>query len=558
MDVPAPALAPIETDGLAHLLRVHQQGLAVAAKEGLQGRAPGLIRHVHPVAERHGGDAVFAEEGDEAQRGRPQVAFAPFQAVDAGAQFLEGQVHLPFLDHPLVVALPQPLQRRRQPRPQPVEGGHDRGGVLGPDRRQQALVPAQQGRQGLQGLDQGGVVEVLRLVKQAVDGAQGQAGLVDGLVDLVQGLARHLLLGLEALPTLLPLGGSQAAVGLGEGEVSRVPLPVQVLDVALEPAKVAGHTLQRLALGFQFDLPGIEGRLLLHPAPGQAQALGLLGAPVALIEGDQGFLALTGLAGPGLDIPIVMQGLLQGADLDGALLQDVGAHEVRDVTDGGEGDGVAEGAEEVGRVEGSPFVVEDVAQFLVILADQGVDLEALAEALAQLFAQPFPRLGHRAQGAAVHQVRQHQVQAGGDEAPVDHLLGLFEAGMQGQAEADGLAAQVVAEDQGQVAQGLLPGAEFQRQVRVAGVAHHPQAVVAQAAGALLPSAGIGVPPALVAPDQHRLDGVQQGGLARGVGTDHRRVALEFDAGLFQAVPVDQQKTNQALHGVISPLARAPT
>ncbi len=341
-------------------------------------------------------------------------------------------------------------------------------------------------------------------------GPQTEPRLFDALVCLIQGLARRPHLGMEAFALLFQVGGGQAAVGLGQGGVSEPPVLVQVFEARTELVDLGGETLQGLAQGLLLRLQGIEGRLLLDPAPGQTQPVGPLGALVAAVDEDQGLLALAGLAGAGLDVPVVVQGLLQGAHLDGPLLQDVAAHEVRNIANGGKGDGVAEGAQEMGRVQGAPGIGEQEAEVALVFAHQGMDPEGLADTHAQLFPQSLPGFGAGAGGGPVHQVRQHQIQARGDEAPVDDLLGLVQPGVEGQADAGGVTPLVVAEHQGQVADGLVPGAEFLGQVRIAGVAHHAEAVVAQAAGALFPGAGIGIPPALVAPHQYRLDGVQQG------------------------------------------------
>ena len=454
------ALPPIEADGLAHLARVHQQGLAVAAQEGLQGIAPGLVRQVHPVAEGHGGDAVVREQGDEAQGGGLEVALPLLQTGDTLAQGFEGPGHFAFLAHQLFKAAQHPLHRRRDLRGDAVHRPHDLARGLGPGRGQQAFVPAQQGRQALQGLDQGGVLEPLGVVEQAMHGPQAQPGLLDALVGLVEGLARRSHLGLEALPLLLQVGGGQTAVGLGQGGVGALPLLFKVRDPGTEFGDLGGESLQGLAQRLLLRLQGIEGRLLLDPAPAQTQPVGLLGALVAAIDEGQGLLALAGLAGAGLDVPVVVQGLLQGAHLDGPFLKDVAAHEVRDIANGGEGDGVAEGAQEMGRVQGAPGIGEQEAEVALVLAHQGVDPEGLAEAHPQLLPQPLPGLGDGARGGPVHQVRQDQIQAGGDETPVDHLLWLVQPGVQRQADAGGIPRLVVAEHQGQVADGLVPGAEL--------------------------------------------------------------------------------------------------
>ncbi len=137
------ALVAIEADGLSHLGWVHQQGLAMAAQNGLQGLAPLLVRQVHPVAEGHGGDAVIREQGDEAPGGGLEVALPLLQAGDAFAQGFEGPGYFAFLADQLVVARRQPVHRRRDPRGEAVHGGHDGGRGLGPGRGQQALVPVQ-------------------------------------------------------------------------------------------------------------------------------------------------------------------------------------------------------------------------------------------------------------------------------------------------------------------------------------------------------------------------------------------------------------------------------
>ena len=340
-----------------------------------------------------------------------------------------------------------------------------------------------------------------------------------------------------------------------------MPTPVQVSGLPVQPGDLTLTLPDRLAQRLHLRLQGIEGGLLLHPAPGLGQALGLLGALVKLVDLAECVLALAGILGTGLDLAVVLQCLLERMNVNGSFLQDVSAHEVGNVADRGEGDGVAEGPEETLPIERAFAVVELMTELALILADLGVNPKGLADPLAHGLAQPLPGHRYRAIRGLVHEVCEGEVQPGRDEAPVDLFLALLQPGVHREPDADRAVVLGVAEDQDQVGDCLLAGAKLLGQIRVVRIADDTEAIVSEASGALLASAGIRVPPALVAADQHRLNGIEQRGLPGCIGADDRGVALDLDAGLLQAVPVDHQEADQGLHSTpssVSATASSPS
>jgi len=176
---------------------------------------------------------------------------------------------------------------------------------------------------------------------------------------------------------------------------------------------------------------------------------------------------------------------------------------------------------------------------------------ARAEAVAHRL--PGPRAA-LAEGVDVDEIVQIDRAIGGDEAAVDLVFGLIETGLQGEADGGALLGFAVAEAEHQPADRRLARLHVLRQIRVAWIAHHAEAVVAQAALGLFAGAGVEAEIVAVAAEQHGLHRVQQRGFARGVGADHRDVALDGDLQRVDQIPVDEDDPFEALHCSVSALS----
>ncbi len=266
--------------------------------------------------------------------------------------------------------------------------------------------------------------------------------------------------------------------------------------------------------------------------------------------------AVAYLLGCGLDVPVTAQGLLEFLHADRLVFENVATHELRDVPDGREGHGILEISGEALGLEGTSPMAEGFAHLLDIAFAFGevAELRALGLAASPQFL-PYPLPGDRRLALAVEldEISPHQGEPWRDEASIDLEYCAGELGMHGKADGGLVAALVVVEAQDDVADGALAGAKTRIQfIAQCAVPNHAEAVLAQAAPVAFASAGIELDEPLIAAQQCGLDGIQDRGLAGGVGADEGGVALDVDLRRFQQVPVDQDDAAQTFHVSWSP------